>query len=48
MMDGMTGHCGGNPGANWLDQTQVTLNGGAIGRWTLQPYLSAGFPGDQK
>jgi len=48
IMDVITGHCGSNPGWNWLDQTQVTLNGGAIGRWTLQPYLSAGFPGDQK
>lgn len=48
IMDVITGHCGNSPGWNWLDQTQVTLNGGAIGRWTLQPYLGAGFPGDPR
>ncbi len=48
IMDVITGHCGGNPSWNWLDQTQATLNGGAIGRWTLQPYLRAGFPGDPR
>ncbi len=41
VLDVIVGHCGGNPGAFWLNQTGV---GGADARWTLQPYTQAGFP----
>ena len=39
IIDVIGGHCGGNPGPNWQDQTQATRNAGTIGRWTLQPLL---------
>jgi hypothetical protein len=41
VLDVIVGHCGGNPGAFWLNQTGV---GGADAIWTLQPYTQAGFP----
>jgi hypothetical protein len=34
IVDVMVGHCGGNPGPAWIDQTEVTYNAGTIGRWT--------------
>ena len=34
IIDVMGGHCGSNPSPAWIDQTQVTANGGTIGRWT--------------
>lgn len=39
IIDVIGGHCGGNPGPNWQDQTQPTRNAGTIGRWTLLPLL---------
>jgi hypothetical protein len=44
IIDIIGGHCGPNPGPAWIDQTQATIDGGTIGRWTLLPYLDAGFP----
>jgi hypothetical protein len=40
-IDVIVGHCGPNPGWNWHD---VTDPNGAGARWTLLPYLAAGFP----
>jgi hypothetical protein len=34
IIDVISGHCGSNPGPAWIDQTEVTRNSGAIGRWT--------------
>lgn len=34
IIDILGGHCGSNPTPAWIDQTQVTLNSGTIGRWT--------------
>ena len=39
IIDVIGGHCGGNPGPNWLDQTRATRDAGTIGRWTLLPLL---------
>ncbi len=44
IVDVMFGHCGSNPGPAWIDQTEVTRERGAIGRWTLLPYLDRGYP----
>lgn len=44
LFDIIGGHCGGNPGPNWTDVTQATLNGNACAEWTLLPYIQAGFP----
>ena len=44
IVDTMFGHCGSNPGPAWIDQTEVTRELGAIGRWTLLPYLDGGYP----
>jgi len=41
--DTIGGHCGPSPGWNWGDITGVTLNSGTTMRWTLQPYINAGF-----
>jgi hypothetical protein len=46
IIDVIGGHCGSNPTAGWNDVTQVTIDSGTLGRWTLQPYLAAGFPAD--
>jgi hypothetical protein len=43
IVDIMFGHCG-SPSPGWIDQTEVTRERGAIGRWTLLPYLDAGYP----
>ena len=40
VLDVIVGHCGGNPGGAWINQTGV---GGADAAWTLQPYTAAGF-----
>ena len=48
IIDIIGGHCGGSPDWNFQDQTEATRAGGGIGRWTLQPYLRAGFPGDAR
>lgn len=34
IIDVIVGHCGSNPGPNWGDVTDVTVNSGTIGRWT--------------
>ena len=39
IIDVIGGHCGGNPGPNWQDQTGATRRAGTIGRWTLSPLL---------
>ena len=39
IIDVIAGHCGGNPGPNWTDQTEATRRGGTVGRWTLAPLL---------
>jgi hypothetical protein len=44
IVDIMFGHCGSSPSPGWIDQTQATRNAGTIGRWTLLPYLDAGYP----
>lgn len=48
IFDIIGGHCGNRAYPTWIDQTQATRNAGAIGRWTLQPYLRAGFPADPR
>lgn len=40
-VDVIGGHCGSNPSASWNNVT-VLFSTGA--KWTLQPYLAAGFP----
>jgi hypothetical protein len=42
ILDVIAGHCGSNPSASWIDQTQATRDAGTIGRWTLEPYIRAG------
>jgi hypothetical protein len=37
ILDVIGGHCGDSPEVAWIDVTQATLDGGTIGRWTLQP-----------
>jgi hypothetical protein len=44
IVDIMFGHCGSNPSPAWIDQTENTRLAGAIGRWTLLPYLDRGYP----
>lgn len=48
IIDMIGGHCGPGPFPTWIDQTEATRRGGTIGRWTLQPYLAAGFPADPR
>lgn len=48
IIDIIGGHCGSRPYPTWIDQTQKTIDKGEIGRWTLQPYLTAGFPPDPR
>lgn len=43
MYDVIGGHCGNNPGPNWEEVHSPTLYQGALGVWTLQYYLAAGF-----
>lgn len=43
LWDMIIGHCGGRPGTWFADVTEATRQHGTIGRWTLQPYLRAGF-----
>jgi hypothetical protein len=40
-VDVIGGHCGSNPGPTWIDQTVLWSTGA---KWTLQPYLQAGYP----
>ena len=40
-VDVIGGHCGSNPGPTWNDVTVLWSTGA---RWTLQPYLQAGYP----
>lgn len=35
IIDIIGGHCGGTPSPAWIDVTEATATGGAIGRWTL-------------
>ena len=46
IFDIIGGHCGNRAYPTWIDQTRATRDAGAIGRWTLQPYLRAGFAAD--
>jgi hypothetical protein len=39
IVDVIGGHCGGNPGPTWIDQTEATRRGGTVGRWTLAPLV---------
>lgn len=41
VVDVIGGHCGGNPTAAWINQTVLWSTGA---KWTLQPYLQAGYP----
>ena len=41
VVDVIVGHCGGNPGGAWINQTVLWSTGA---KWTLQPYLQAGYP----
>ena len=34
IIDTISGHCGRGPTPAWIDQTQVTINSGTIGRFT--------------
>jgi hypothetical protein len=36
IIDVIEGHCGDDPGPNWLDQTQATADAGTIGMWTAR------------
>ena len=44
IIDIISGHCGARPDWTFIDQTEATARGGAIGRATLVPYLNAGYP----
>lgn len=44
IIDIISGHCGPRPDWTFIDQTDATARGGAIGRGTLLPYLNAGYP----
>jgi hypothetical protein len=48
IFDIIGGHCGNRAYPTWIDQTRATRDAGTIGRWTLQPYLRAGFPADPR
>ena len=48
IFDMIGGHCGARAYPTWIDQTRATRDAGTIGRWTLQPYLRAGFPADPR
>lgn len=48
IIDIIGGHCGSRPTPAWIDQTEPTRSAGTIGRWTLQPYLRAGFAADTR
>lgn len=41
VVDVIGGHCGSNPGGTWINQTVLWSTGA---KWTLQPYLAAGYP----
>lgn len=41
VVDVIVGHCGPSPGAAWINQTVLWSTGA---KWTLQPYLQAGYP----
>lgn len=41
VVDVIGGHCGGNPTPAWINQTVLWSTGA---KWTLQPYLQAGYP----
>jgi hypothetical protein len=36
IIDIIGGHCGGNPSPAWVDNTDITINSGTIGRWTAR------------
>jgi hypothetical protein len=44
IFDVIGGHCGSNPGPNWGNQTQPTIDNRTSAVWTLLPYLDAGYP----
>jgi hypothetical protein len=56
LYDIISGHCGDRPGPNWADVTDATWTqrgNPACGsewcaRWTIEPYLRAGFPADPR
>jgi len=41
VVDVIGSHCGSNPSAAWINQTVLWSTGA---KWTLQPYLQAGYP----
>jgi hypothetical protein len=41
--DVIGGHCGGNPDWFWDEKTDITLSSNTLMKWTLQPYIAAGF-----
>ena len=43
IIDVIGGHCGSSPSPAWVDNTEVTIRSGTIGRWTLRPYIAAGW-----
>ncbi len=45
LWDIMSNHCpnSGNPAPFWQDVTDITLERGACAKWTLLPYLDAGY-----
>lgn len=48
IIDMIGGHCGNSPSWNWEDVTALTAERGSIGRWTIQPYVSRGWPADSR
>lgn len=56
LFDIISGHCGNNPGPNWQDVTDETWSARGhpacgsewCARWTIDPYLRAGFPPDPR
>ena len=47
IIDVIGGHCGGNPGPFFDDKTQVTVDSGTVGMFTIVPYTLAGFGPDE-
>lgn len=56
VIDIISGHCGSRPAPAWIDQTRPTWDGRGhpacgtewCAKWTIDPYLRAGFPPDPR
>ena len=58
LVDAISGHCGGSPDWNWTDVSRATWDAGQAGvagcsnqwcsLWTIDAYLRAGYPPDEK